>query len=181
MNEHDEQDDERYVPANPWQRTLWDACIAGDLALIKEAVANGADVDEIDDCAANPLKLASIYAKPQEHIEAVRMLLDLGADTNNQSVMFNQGLTVIPSYLLWAVAGECSEDLVRFLLERGADVNTQIPFGDTALIEAIGEGNLAVARLLLRYGADPTIKNYSGKDAYEVAEACGVDYAALLP
>jgi ankyrin repeat protein len=56
--------------------------------------------------------------------------------------------------VLQHLAMELKADGVRFLLERGARVNAKDKFGNDALTEAAGLGNLEIAELLVEYGAD---------------------------
>ena len=99
---------------------------------------------------STPLMYAVLYGDA----DAVRLLLDNGADPN---VRNEAGA----SALMWAV-----DDLekTRVLLQRGADVNARSEDGRTALsIAASRFGSLAVVRLLLDSGADPAVKSPSYK------------------
>ncbi len=92
---------------------------------------------------STPLMYAALYGDAN----AVRLLLDKGADPN---VRNEAGA----SALMWAV-----DDLekTRLLLQRGADVKARSEDGRTALsIAASWSGSLAVVRLLLDAGADPS-------------------------
>lgn len=55
---------------------------------------------------------------------------------------------------LMEAAQEGHLDLVRYLLESGADVHAQTQTGDTALTYACENGHTDVADLLLQFGAD---------------------------
>ena len=63
------------------------------------------------------------------------------------------------------------EQIVCFLLEKGADVNVAARYGHTVLVKALlGNHNKQVVRLLLEYGAQPrddweiqSIQNYGPK------------------
>ena len=46
---------------------------------------------------------------------------------------------------------------VAFLLEHGADVDAVNEFGDSALIDVVSLGEVAIARLLLAHGANPNV------------------------
>lgn len=49
--------------------------------------------------------------------------------------------------------------MVRFLLEKGADVDVQTSAGYTALHQAAQQGHTVVITLLLQSKASPNIKN----------------------
>jgi len=51
-------------------------------------------------------------------------------------------------------ASEGRLDVVRYLLDEGADVNAREKFGNTALAEATYYGHIAVIKELLARGAD---------------------------
>src|SRR5712692_5555949 len=55
---------------------------------------------------------------------------------------------------LFIAAGEGRSDVVRYLLDEGADVNAREQLGDTALTEAAYYGRFDVAKELLFRGAD---------------------------
>src|SRR5690606_29408452 len=57
------------------------------------------------------------------------------------------------------------EDIVRLLIERGADVNALAPNGSTVLMMAAREGHGALAQLLLAHGASPAARNDYHEDA----------------
>jgi hypothetical protein len=52
---------------------------------------------------------------------------------------------------------------VELLLDAGAAINAKHEGGDTALHHAIRMGNFGVARLLIRRGADQSIRNDQGE------------------
>ncbi len=99
---------------------------------------------------STPLMYAVLYGDAG----AVRLLLDNGADPN---VRNEAGA----STLMWAVD---NLEKTRALLQRGADVNARSEDGRTALsIAASRFGSLAVVRMLLDSGADPSVKSPSYK------------------
>src|SRR5262249_43929362 len=53
-------------------------------------------------------------------------------------------------------------DLVRRLIDAGADINHRDDFGSTPLHHAVWSRQAAGVRLLLERGADPTVKNDDG-------------------
>jgi hypothetical protein len=67
-------------------------------------------------------------------------------------------------------AGEGNLARVETLLDRGADADSWgIDFVEPALISAIKGGHRDVAELLLKHGADPSIKDSDGKSALQHA------------
>ncbi|KAK0732057.1 ankyrin repeat-containing domain protein [Lasiosphaeris hirsuta] len=50
-------------------------------------------------------------------------------------------------------------DLVKMLVENGADVGAKGPEGYSALHAAVSKGSKEIVNLLLRYGADPNAKD----------------------
>ncbi|MBF0548424.1 MAG: ankyrin repeat domain-containing protein [Candidatus Riflebacteria bacterium] len=59
---------------------------------------------------------------------------------------------------------------VAFLLDHGARINEQIEDdGSTALHHAVTQADTALVRLLLERGADPTLKNDTGLNPYDLA------------
>jgi ankyrin repeat protein len=65
-------------------------------------------------------------------------------------------------------------DLVRLLLERGAEVGHAIENGNTALHFAVIRGHEEMVSTLLTSGADPSRKGYDGQTALIIASWCGL-------
>jgi ankyrin repeat protein len=79
------------------------------------------------------------------NLHRMQLLHFAGANVNAR------GNCCLPLYL---AAGEGRLDVVRYLLDQGADVNAREQFGDTALTEAVFNGQLAAAKELLLRGAE---------------------------
>lgn len=60
--------------------------------------------------------------------------------------------------------------LVIFLLQNRCDVNSQSYSGNTALHSACGRGQVETVRLLLKSGADSSLKNYHNDTPVMVAK-----------
>ena len=122
----------------------------------------GASVDAPDDRGETPL----FWAKCDD-IEAVRLLLEAGANSNIQN-RFGQTT-------LHQVLDVCSEaeQVVRLLLEAGADVNIQDRRGTTALHLAASDGNIELTRMLVEAGADVDARDEDGERPLHVAAALG--------
>jgi len=79
-------------------------------------------------------------------INAVRTLLDKGADVNEKD-----GVGGTP--LFWAVR-EGHTELAKLLIEKGADVNKGTNIGETPLYTAVSHGHTELAKLLIQKGTD---------------------------
>jgi len=65
-------------------------------------------------------------------------------------------------------------EMATLLLKKGANPNMIYNDGDTAIICAARYNNIAMVKLLLEYGADPTIKNLNGENAYSFIVSDGI-------
>ena len=85
----------------------------------------------------------------------VRELLDSGVNPNTKNLM---GFT---SLMYASLDGHT--DIVKLLLERGADPNIKHRFyGHTALMKATENSHIDIIRILLEKGANPNIRNELG-------------------
>jgi ankyrin repeat protein len=101
---------------------LLHAATMGDAAKVKQAIAQGADVNAKDERGWCPLILASRIGD----VDTVKVLIDKGAKVNAKD---NAGMTP----LIHASASGHSVAVVKLLIERGADVSIKDKNGDTAL------------------------------------------------
>jgi uncharacterized protein len=106
-----------------------------------------------------PLGLAAFFG----HLDAVKVLLDSGAQVNVSS---RNALKAVPLRSA-AVAGHL--DIARLLVARGADVNARGEGGQTPLHEVAGGGRVEFARLLLDHGAEVNARGDDGKTPLTVA------------
>ncbi|HEU4390286.1 MAG TPA: M56 family metallopeptidase, partial [Blastocatellia bacterium] len=125
-------------------RALVDAAVDGDLAGIEELIKAGANVNALIEvgAAASPL----IGAAREGRLDAVRLLLDRGADPNLAVPGDGNALIV--------AAREGLTDIVSLLLDRGAGIDQVVPGADNALIKASMNGHLDVVKLLVARGAN---------------------------
>jgi ankyrin repeat protein len=98
------------------------------------------------------------------NLEAVKSLL--AGDASLLNSVDHEGETA-----LMEAAEEGREEVVRFLLERGAAVDTQDAEGETALMEAVEAGHETVTRLLLRAGSPVGTLDHEGRNAEDRAES----------
>jgi ankyrin repeat protein len=124
------------------------------------AALDGAGVAARDRRDNTPL----IYAAAFGSVDAVRRLVERGADVNARNAF---GATA----LVYAAGNEAK---VRVLLAHGADVNARTRQGRTPLmIAAACDGCSAVVSLLLEKGADAKAKDTGGSTALELAASAG--------
>ncbi|KAK7895539.1 hypothetical protein WMY93_020864 [Mugilogobius chulae] len=70
------------------------------------------------------------------------------------------------------VAADFGQDeVVKYLLSKGAKVNAQDKHGITPLLAACYEEHVSCVKILLAEGADKTLKGPDGKNAFESAES----------
>ena len=107
--------------------------------------------------------------------EAVaEFLIDRGADVNLAS---NNHMRVAPLHSAIAVQ---NVSLVGKLLAKGAEVNKTQTAGVNALHSAAHRGQVEMIKLLLQYGADPSLKTEDGKTALDFAKADEHEAAAAV-
>ncbi len=157
---------------------LYTATRKENLAVIKKLLKREADVNRTAPNGWTPLKSAA----QQGSFEIVKVLLDAGADPN-----IADDTNYTP--LMNAVSGE-HEDIVKMLLKFNADPNVQSGEnpedddwepGRSALMDAAVSGNVAIARELLKSGANPNLLNSKGRTALHSAViSANADMVALL-
>lgn len=83
------------------------------------------------------------------------------------------------SILMYAV-WEGREEIVKYLIDLGADVNAKDKEGKTALMLAVWRERLNIVKLLVVNKADKKAKNNEGLEAADIAEIAGngeiIDY-----
>jgi beta-lactamase regulating signal transducer with metallopeptidase domain/ankyrin repeat protein len=128
--------------ASGLDRALIRAAAEGDISGIDELLRAGANVNctvEIGEFGS-PLSGAARKGR----LDAVRLLLDRGADPN----LAGDGTPLINA----AEGGHV--DIVSLLLDRGANIDQITQGRQNALIRASGKGHLEVVKLLVARGAD---------------------------
>lgn len=113
-----------------------------------------------------------MYAAALGSLEAMRLLLDAGADPNRAN-----DFAATP--LMWC-AGDAAK--VRLLLLSGANANARSNLGRTPqLIAATYDGATEAARLLLEKGADVNARDKSGNSVLsQAASSNNIEVARLL-
>ncbi len=141
------------------------------IACVDVLLAHGADIDLPDPDGVSPLLLAIMNA----NWDLAKRLVEAGADVDQWDIYGEAPLFTAVGLRARVDGGRASIDppnktrgidLVRLLLERGANPNMQLTFrpagvrgstntrGATPLIRAANDGDLEVVKLLLAHGAD---------------------------
>ena len=143
---------------------IFEACVLGQVDRIKEILrATPQRVSEHAPDGFTPVALAAFFGQPH----AVNALIAAGADVNAAA---RNPLKV--QALHAAVAGRKLE-IVKAVLDAGADPNAQQQAGFRPMHEAGTNANRALAELLLAHGADPSLTNDDGKSAIDFAREKG--------
>ncbi len=144
------------------------------IACVDVLLASGADINLPDPDGVSPLLLAIMNA----NWDLAKRLIDAGADVDQWDIYGEAPLFTAIGLHDRVDGGRASIDplnetggldIVRMLLEGGADPNMQLFFrpanvrgstntrGSTPLIRAATNGDLDIVHLLLEHGADPTL------------------------
>jgi ankyrin repeat protein len=147
--------------------TVFEAAAAGDAGRVREIV--GRDRTQANAVAPDgfsPLGLAAFFKRR----EVVRYLLEAGADPRPASRQ--GGFTPLHSAVA-TDAGAVDIEIVRLLLDKGADTNAKAQSGSTPLHTVGFTGDRASLELLMKHRADPEIKNNDGKTPADLARERG--------
>ena len=119
--------------------------------IVQAIVDKGADVNARDIKSRTALLSASHFG--YEH--AIRILLKAGADPN---IADENGETCLHH----AVLGECSKEVLRKMLDQGANVNATCNMSHTALMLALHQRNSDAINVFLNAGINPFIADGNG-------------------
>jgi ankyrin repeat protein len=144
------------------------------IACVDVLLTNGADIDLPDPDGVSPLHVAVMNA----NWDLAKQLIDAGADVDQWDIYGEAPLFTAVGNHSKIDGGRASidplnqtkgVDVVRMLLEHGANPNMQLFFrpanvrgatntrGSTPLIRAANNGELELVQLLLEHGADATL------------------------
>jgi ankyrin repeat protein len=150
---------------------VFEAATLGELDRLRElldADPSLATARSSDDGTA--LHFAAFFGQP----EAAAFLVERGADVHAVASTFGN---VTP---LHSAAAAPSREIVRMLLDAGADANARQGGGFTALQAAAQNGDPAMARDLLDHGADPSAATDDGRTVLSIAEEKGHEEVVAL-
>ena len=151
-------EDERCAKARKWQR-IDDAFRAGDLEALRLAVEDPSIIPN----GTMPFQIGSclVYAIYLSPLPFIRTLLELGADPNAPvDDGFPPLIAAVSSGrpVPGATPRTDVDDLLRLLLSFNADPNQRGLNDYTPLHTAVEDRNLSAIHLLLRGGADPSLR-----------------------
>ena len=172
----------------------------GRLDIARMLLKAGAHLNETDPNGITPL----LMAITNTHMEVARFAVEQGAEINGVDwygrtplwgAVETRNMDVDNGNFENGVDREAALDVIRLLLNRGADPNTRMKetppirrqmlrttgslawvdfTGQTPFLTASLAGDLAVMRLLLDYGADPYVPTFGGTTA--LMAAAGINW-----
>jgi uncharacterized protein len=143
------------------QLELHEAAAAGDLLRVKEIVQKDASLAKAYSSDGFPvLALAAVFG----NFDVTKYLHEKGGDIN---AVATNGTGY--NALTGAVASGHSE-IVKWLLDHGAEPNYRYAAGYTPLLTAAANGHLEILKALLAHGADLHAKTNDGKNALAYAQ-----------
>jgi ankyrin repeat protein len=151
---------------------LHEAAGAGSTAMVFFLIDSGATVDATNYHGATPL----LFAVNRGRVDATRVLLAHKADPNHPGAFNNGGgySSILPP-IYFAIQNYNSIEILKLLLDAGA--NTEADFGriEGPLSTAIGYNNVEAVRLLLQHGANPNRPDKQGTPPLSKALYTGKD------
>ena len=145
-----------------------------DLAMIELLLARGANPNAGDQAGQTPLAKAVFGSYLHDHTEIIRALLSYGADPSLD--LKSRGMPGTP---LHGAVGARRPEIVRLLIEAGADVNRTTEDLNTPLHWAAREGHPREVELLLAAGADPNARDSENRTPLDLIRS-HLDMIAIL-
>ena len=167
------RDEYRYAAA-PGVSRLIEAIMELDIAEARHLLSRRSmDLDALDAWGTTPLSHAIAADARLGGSDFVRLLIDQGVDVNQPD---RWGHTP----LMWSVSSG-SASVSELLLREGANVHARRLDGSTVLhIAAQCEAPVAVTRILLDAGVDPTVRDGEGKTPADYAREANLAQLAQL-
>lgn len=172
-----------------YQGALMSAVEDDDVEKARELIAAGAEVDRKEDDDTTPL----FVAVERGNLEMVSLLLDFGAKVNARNEEKQTPLMMLDedastelvellllkdakvdlvaengdTALIRAAAGNVEPQVLKALIDAGAELDAQNDEGSTALMNAADRENLENVRVLVLAGADVNLRDKEGDNAWD--------------
>ena len=152
------------------------AAYAGSDTVVEALLAHGAD-EHVPDATGKP---AIVYAAAAGRLDVLKRLLARNVDINAR---YPNSLTL----LMWAAGADEKVEqaevvkVVTCLLDGGAHIDDRDDRGRTALMIAAEGGRADVAALLLARGADPSLRDKTGKRAADLTVLTSLRERLMVP
>jgi len=146
------------------QTPLHEACEHGRRDMVELLIVEGADVNAKDNDGVTPLHI--MFLTGRARLDVAELLIAKGADVNAKET--STGRT--PLYRAVEIG---HTQIVGFLIDKGADVNTKDNEGQTPLHGACKLGYKQMVELLIAKGADINAKDNKGQTALSLANEQG--------
>jgi len=143
-----------------------------DISMFKLLLELGADTEARDKDGRTTLDRTVNY---DDELSKYKLLLKAGANLN--AIRHDKGIYVLNSDISHASSRDPIKD-VKFLVEHGAQINTQYKNEDTPLMRSIRMRNINSAIYLIEKGASKHTKNNVGETARTMALEISRTYKA---
>jgi len=139
----------------------------GHIHVASRLLQNQADINARTKLGANAIMLAARGG----HLPTCKCLVEAGIDLCPSTGVGSTACEFTP---VMAAAHYGHDTVVRYLLDRGFDVNSRTPsMGVSALMLTALNGHMTTAQVLIERGADPNFTNVNGQTALDIAMARG--------
>lgn len=146
------------------QSVLQLACYSGDAELVKKIINHGVNVNAADDGGGTAINWAA-----------------MSGNTEIIDILLNQGANINPKYCTETMCSDAhsplhsaawrSPAMLKYLINKGANVNIANEFGQTPLFNAIQSDSIRAVKVLCEAG---TIVDFADKYGYTALHNCAI-------
>ena len=157
-----EDTEEKVVRKKPIIEYVRDFALFGELPKLMKWVEEGNDVNRPTEHGTTLFHECVVH----QQLHCASYLIQQGADVNLGNL--HDGITPLHD-----AAREGDRDVVAFVLQKGAQVDSRSEKGTTPLMRAAVGGSVPAIRCLIAFGADVTLKDKAGATAERFAVKYG--------